>query len=172
MSIPSISTSTLTGGLLSSSPNSAVSTSILTGGIAADPSPMVPTLNPNEQLPGPVPVIITTDVQAAAPAPAPSPAPIIRQAPPSTAVTDPTTLTSALSPVTFNTAPSSLTRTQLPGDITLFTVSDIRLMIEVADPLGPTRWAKQLIEASTLTISVHRVKDRSEERRVGKEGRS
>ena len=56
-------------------------------------------------------------------------------------------------------SPSSLTRTQLPGDITLFTGSDIRLMIEVADPLGPTRWAKQLIEASTLTISVHRVKD-------------
>ena len=163
----SVSTSALTSGLLSSSPNSAVSTSILTGGIAADPSPTVPILNPIEEGPDPADVNMIdmgmTDVaatQAAAPivrvAP---PAPIVRQSPPATAVTDPTTLTSALTPITFNSTPSSLTRTQLPGDITLFTGSDIRLMIEVADPLGPTRWAKQLIEASTLTISVHRVKD-------------
>ena len=164
MSIPSTSTSALTSGLLSSSPLSAgTSVSILTGGITADPSPLVPILNANEALPAPVPVYPTTDVlatQAAAPivrqAP---PAPIVSQAAPSTAVTDPTTLTSALNPVTFNSTPSSLTRTQLPGDITLFTGSDIRLMVEVADPLGPIRWAKQLVECSTITISVHRVKD-------------
>ncbi len=37
--------------------------------------------------------------------------------------------------------------------------SGIRLMIEVADPMGSERWAKQLMECTTLTVSVHRVKD-------------
>jgi len=32
-------------------------------------------------------------------------------------------------------------------------------MIEVADPLGSQRWAKQLMECTTLTVSIHRVKD-------------
>lgn len=50
------------------------------------------------------------------------------------------------------------TTTDLGGDIVTFSGSDIRIMIEVADALGPNHWSKQFFECSTLTVSVFRVK--------------
>jgi hypothetical protein len=165
-------TSVLTGGLLSSDP----SANLLTLGISAAPIPLIPTTNQNEALPAiPLQSITatagasTTDVAASA---ALNPifdslGNLVSPLTPASKIAvgngnltfDPTTLQGVLTPVISSQNLSDLNMTQLPGETVLYTGADIRLMIEVSDPLSPTRWAKQFLECTTLTISVHRVKD-------------
>jgi hypothetical protein len=47
----------------------------------------------------------------------------------------------------------------LVGSTQFFSGSDIRLMIELANPLGNKRYAKQLMECTTLSVAVFRAKD-------------
>jgi len=71
---------------------------------------------------------------------------------------DPDTLAGRITPALAAGAQARFA--MLPdGGRQTFTGSDIRLMIEIADPLGPKRWSKQLVECTTISVSVFRVKD-------------
>jgi hypothetical protein len=175
MSTPSYSLSSLTSGLLAGSSGTSDSTDLLTQGMMVTPLPLISTVNANEALPGlgsssaVTSSALLTDVAATS-----TQNPIYDAAgnlvSPLTAASsinvgngnlnfDPTTLQGVLTPTTGSSTSSGLDVTQLPGDTVLFSGADIRIMIEVADPLGPTRWSKQFLECTTLTISIHRVKD-------------
>jgi hypothetical protein len=71
---------------------------------------------------------------------------------------DPDTLAGRITPALAVSAQAQFANLADGGKQT-FTGSDIRLMIEIADPLGPQRWSKQLVECTTITVSVFRVKD-------------
>jgi hypothetical protein len=72
---------------------------------------------------------------------------------------DPDTLSGRITPTLAGKVNQQFDKL-LGGGEQVFSGSDIRLMIEIADPISSNqRWAKQLIECTTLTVSVHRVKD-------------
>lgn len=69
---------------------------------------------------------------------------------------DPTTLQGRITPL-INPYTSLGVNASNPGTISTFTGSNVLLIIEVSEPQpGAKRYYKQLIEATTITVSVHR----------------